>query len=252
MPPYRLASPLLEPVRHGFFTRQGGVSTGPYRSLNCGLRTDDLPANISANRALVARSLGIDEPCLVSATQVHSNRVAVVTSPDNVNDWTVDGLVTRVEGLAVAVQTADCQPILLADSENRVIGALHGGWRGTTAGIIEEGIECMVSLGARRERISAVIGPAIGMANYEVGSEVLDAATQRYPWASNYFSGNDSGRYQMDLPGIGLQLLRNEGIGNCEKLDRCTYEEENLFYSWRRSTHRGQSTCGIMISAIIL
>ncbi|MCY4259219.1 MAG: peptidoglycan editing factor PgeF [Rhodobacteraceae bacterium] len=247
-----LTHSLLASCRHGFFTRTGGVSEGSYASLNCGMNTNDDRDAIAANRARAVAVLGLPSAKLLTARQIHSATVQSVTHADTSTDLTADGLVTAESGLAIGVLTADCQPILLADTANGVIAAIHAGWRGTLAGVIEAGIAAMEAIGAQRKTIRAVIGPCISQSNYEVREDVYAAAMERAGWTESFFIRNARGRYQMDLPGIGLRLLQKEQIGGCMKLDHCTYDEEDLFFSWRRTTHERRSRCGLMLAAIAL
>ncbi len=252
MAPMPLTHTLLAPCPHGFFTRQGGVSTDNYASLNCGEWTSDTPDAVRANRARATASLSLPAGSLLTARQIHSATVHTVTPADAGRALVADGLVTNEPGLAIGVLTADCQPILMADLNEGVVAAIHAGWRGTVAGILEAGIVAMEALGARRPAIRAVIGPAISQANYEVGAEIRAAAMTRAGWTEAYFTVNDASRYQMDLKGIGMRILRNEQIAECTCLDHCTYGEEALFFSWRRTTHRHQARCGLMLAAIAL
>src|SRR6266567_1688063 len=165
----------LAGIRHAFFTRDGGVSDGVYASLNGGVGSHDLPAKVAENRARMAASLGVDRERLITAHQIHSPDVVTAEKP-----WAVearpraDAIVTKVAGLAVAVTTADCGPILFADEQARVVGAAHAGWRGAFAGVIEATIAAMEQLGADRGRIIAALGPTIRQANYEVGPEFVE------------------------------------------------------------------------------
>jgi len=252
MTPAPLTHSLLDPCPHGFFTREGGVSQGLHASLNCGETTDDSPDAVQANRARVAASLGLPPLRLLTARQTHSATVISVTHGNAGRTLSADGLVTNEPGLGIGVLTADCQPILMVDREEGVIAAIHAGWRGTVAGIIEAGIAAMETLGARRNTIEAVIGPAISQGNFEVGGEVRAAATEHAAWTGACFARNGAGRYQMDLKGMGVRILHNERIGKCAMLDHCTYDEEERFFSWRRTTHRRQSGCGLMLAAIAL
>ncbi len=163
-----------------------------------------------------------------------------------------DGLVTSTSGLAIAVLTADCMPLLMADLRNGVVAAVHAGWRGLQAGIVESAISQMELTGARRKDIGAVIGPAISQDNYEVGLEVLDSFEQSIPASEGFFRQNRRGRLDFDLTGLGLELLKRSGIGRYEQIPRCTYGDEKNFFSCRRAFHRGESGFGLMISAIAM
>src|SRR5207244_11340617 len=165
----------LAGIRHGFFTRTGGVSTGCYESLNGGVGSDDVPAHVAENRARMATAIGVLPGRLISAYQIHSPVVVTVDAPWDGNARPkADAIVTRASGLAIAVSTADCGPILFADAQAGVIGAAHAGWRGALSGVIEATVTAMEKLGATRARIVAAIGPLIRQTNYEVGPEFVE------------------------------------------------------------------------------
>ncbi|MGJ3264270.1 MAG: peptidoglycan editing factor PgeF [Salinarimonas sp.] len=241
-------------VRHAFFTRDGGVSQGLYASLNGGLGSADARERVLANRARMAERLGIAPDALVSVNQVHSPDVVTVEAPIAPDARPkADAMVTDRPGLALAILTADCGPVLFADAEGGVIGAAHAGWRGALAGVLEATVAGMERLGARRERIVAVLGPTIGQGAYEVGAELHEAFVGEDPEAARCFApGTREGKWQLDLPGyIAARLARAE-IGAAHDLARCTYSDEDLFYSYRRATHRGEPDYGRLVSAIAL
>lgn len=252
MPLEILTSRALAPVRHGFFTRRGGVSEGIFAGLNCGPGSSDAAAAVAANRALVAEAMGVAAADLVTLHQVHSPDVLVVTEPPQDPRPRADALVTAVPGLALAVLTADCQPVLFADPEAGVIGAAHGGWRGTRDGVLEATLDAMEGLGARRERISAAIGPTISQAAYEVGPEFLEGFLDEDPDNARFFAGGSGGRAHFDLPAYGLHRLREAGVGHAEWTRHCTYADAERFYSYRRTTHAGEADYGRLISVIRL
>ncbi len=240
-------------VRHGFFTREGGVSRGIYSSLNCGLGSADSPDRVALNRARALAMLGLDGAPLCTAHQVHGTEVGVVVEP-----WPperrpkVDAMVTSRSGIALGILTADCAPVLMADAEARVIGAAHAGWRGALAGVLEAAVEAMVELGARRERIVAAVGPAIGQPSYQVGPEFPAPFLAADGAAKRFFSAADEGRYLFDLAGYVAERLRAAGLGRCEQLAHDTVAEDDLFFSYRRSLLRGEDDYGRTLSAIAL
>ena len=248
----RAASLEAPNIRHAFFTRHGGASGGLYASLNGGIGSRDAPENVRENRARMARALGAEH--LVTAYQVHSPQVVVADQA-----WTrenaprADAVVTRTRSLAVGITTADCGPVLLADSEAQVIGAAHVGWKGALAGILEATIAAMEKLGAARARIHAALGPLIRQRSYEVGPEFvarfLDADAQN----ARFFAGAKAdGHARFDLAGHILSRLERAQVGRVEDLGRCTYAEAENFFSYRRATHRAEPDYGRHISAIAL
>jgi polyphenol oxidase len=244
----------LSGVRHGFFTRQGGVSAGIYASLNAGIGSHDAPANVTENRARMAASLGIEPDRLLTAYQTHSPDVVVAETP-----WPpdarprADAIVTRMPGLAIGVSTADCGPILLAEPAARVIGAAHAGWRGALGGVAEAAIAAMEKLGADRSRIRAALGPMIRQNNYEVGPDLIARFTAEDPAGARFFKpAAREGHAVFDLAGyIGARLSR-AGIEQIEDIGLCTYADAARFFSFRRTTHRGEADYGRHVNAIVL
>jgi purine-nucleoside/S-methyl-5'-thioadenosine phosphorylase / adenosine deaminase len=240
-------------IRHGFFTRQGGVSTGIYGSLNCGLGSGDDAENVRQNRALVAQTLGVLPDHLLTLYQIHSATVVVVDKPWDGEAAEADALVTRTPGLAIGALTADCAPVLYCDPEARVIAAAHAGWRGALSGIAEATVAAMEELGASCERIVAVIGPSISQRAYEVGAEYLDRFLAEEPTSSAFFMTDDSsGEPHFDLSGYVAERLSRAGVGTISDLGLCTYCDETRLFSYRRSQHHGEDDYGRQISAIVL
>ncbi len=247
-----LTSDLLSPVRHGFFSRRGGASSGIFSGLNCGLGSSDQTEAVDLNRKRVAEAMEVDPVEMVGVHQVHSPNVVTVDAPLNGERPKADALVTNVPGLALTILTADCQPVLFADPDAKVIGAAHAGWRGALDGVLEATLDTMESLGAKRENISAVIGPTISQAAYEVGPEFLDDFMAESPENARFFANGQGDRLQFDLPAFGLHRLRQANVGNAEWTRHCTYSDADRFYSYRRSTHANEADYGRLISAIRL
>ena len=247
-----LEHPLLAGTRHGFFTRKGGASSGIFAGLNCGTGSSDLAEVVQINRARVAETMGAPVTALMTVHQVHSPDVAVITGPHAGPVPQADAMVTTQPGLVLGILTADCQPVLFADTQAGVIGAAHAGWRGTFDGVLEATLEAMEALGARRGAIHAVIGPTISQPAYEVGQEFLDTFLSDGRENSRFFINGQNGRYHFDLPAYGLSRLRAAGVGHAEWTGHCTYSDPERFFSYRRSTHQHQADYGRLISAIAL
>ena len=235
--------------RHGFFTRIGGVSTGYYEGLNCGFGSKDGKEAVAENRKRVYDVLKTDT--INTVFQHHSD--IVISIQDQIDPATkADAMVTNQPGVALGVLSADCAPILFSDPKNNVIGAAHSGWKGSLHGISENVVSSMVELGADRSEITAVVGPCISQANYEVGQEFLEQFMDEDPNASQFFVNGAAGKYQFDLPGFCLSHLRGLGIKDASWIGHCTYADEERFYSYRRTTHRGEPDYGRLISAIVI
>jgi polyphenol oxidase len=244
----------LPGVRHGFFSREGGVSSGAYATLNCGLGSGDDPASVRENRRRAMAEFGLEEKALVSAYQVHSATALVVETP-----WShdarprVDGFVTRQRGIALGVLAADCTPVLFVEPERRIVGAAHAGWRGALSGILEATVDAMAGLGADRKLIRAAIGPTIAQASYEVGPEFPAPFLARNGPDSAFFAPSGrAGHFMFDLPGYVASRLAALGIGAIDRLAHDTYAERERFFSYRRNTHEGIKDYGRGLSAIAL
>ena len=247
-----LTSPVLDDIRHGFFTRKGGASSGVFAGLNCGLGSSDQSDMVAINRARVADAMGVDLSHLVTAHQIHSADVATVTGSHGDTPPHVDGLVTATPGLALAILTADCQPVLFADRAAGVIGAAHAGWKGAQDGVLEATIDAMEALGAKRDQIAAAIGPTISQRAYEVGPEFLERFLDDDPGNARFFAGGNGDHAMFDLPAYGLFRLRQSGIGEAEWTRHCTYSDPERFFSYRRATHKREADYGRLISVIRL
>ena len=244
----------LEGIRHGFFTREGGVSGGLYASLNGGVGSRDAAAHVAENRARMAAAIGVEPYRFITAYQIHSPKVVVAEAP-----WPTDArpradaIVTRMRALAIGVTTADCGPVLLADPDARVIGAAHAGWRGALSGVVEAAVEAMERLGAERHHIRAALGPMIRQGNYEVGPDLIARFTVEDPASHRFFATAErEGHAVFDLAGYIAARLMRAGIHQVEDVGLCTYADDGRFYSFRRTTHRGEPDYGRHINAIAL
>lgn len=239
-------------ANHGFFTREGGVSTGIYEGLNCGPGSDDDPAHVAENRRRVATFLDVPDTNLLSLWQIHSPDVATVTAP-----WTrqtapkADAMVTATPGIALGILTADCTPVLFADREAPVVGAAHAGWKGALGGVLENTAEAMIALGAKRDNLLAAIGPSIRQSSYEVGPEFPAAFIDQDASNNQYFIPSErAGHFLFDLAGYCRDRLAAAGIKTIETVGRDTRMDEKRFFSYRRTTLRKEPDYGRQISAI--
>ena len=250
-PPHALSSKLsdISGVKHGFFGRKGGVSTGIYESLNIGKGSDDDAQNIRDNRDRIRNALGAEK--LLSCFQVHSAKVVTVTEPWHTRPQ-ADAMVTKVPGLALCVLSADCVPVLFADAEAGIIGAAHAGWKGAIAGVCEATLDAMETIGASRENITAAIGPAIQQASYEVGPEFRDTFVGDQEWTDRLFVAGKDDRSHFDLTGYVEAVLSEQGIAAIDNLglDTCALEED--YFSNRRRNNRGEPDYGRNGSVIVL
>jgi YfiH family protein len=250
-------SPLLSGlrrVRHAFFTRAGGVSEGVYATLNGGLGSRDDAAKVAENRRRMTSALALADGALVTVYQVHSPDAVVATKPwARADAPRADAIVCKTPGLAIGVTVADCGPILLADGKGGVIGAVHAGWRGALDGVIEAAVAKMEETGAVRARITAAIGPLIRQSSYEVGPEFVARFRDADAAFIRFFAPASRDHHALfDLPGFIGFRLKSAGVGTIEDLGLDTYTDEARFFSFRRTTHRGEADYGRLIAAIAL
>jgi YfiH family protein len=245
-----LRSDSLAPVEHGFFTRKGGASSGIFKGLNCGTGSSDIADIVRINRDRVAQAVGVD--ALNGVHQIHSADVVTVTEPIVGDKPKADALVTNLQGQALSILTADCQPVLFADPEAQVIGAAHAGWRGALSGVLEATVDAMEALGAKRSAIRAVVGPSISKNAYEVGPELRDEFTKDDPDNARFFAKGNGDRFMLDLPGYGVHRLKAAGVGAAEWTQHCTYSDPERFFSYRRATHAKEADYGRLIAVIRL
>lgn len=244
----------LSAVRHGFFTRNGGVSDGIYASRNCGFGSGDDPQRVQANRNRCAAELEVPAEYVVTARQEHTTIVAVITEPFAPDQAPVaDALVTTRPRLALGVLTADCAPVLLADGVAGVVAAVHAGWKGALTGILDNTVAEMVTLGARPERIVAGIGPCIAQRSYEVGPEFPAPFLAEAADNDRFFANSRrEGYFMFDLPGYVARKLARLKVGEVMPTPCDTLREQDRFFSYRRSVLQGEPAYGRMLSAIFL
>jgi len=252
--PFLTAPPLAElpGIRHGFFTRRGGVSGGIYESLNVGYGSDDDPGAVTRNRGRVTAALGLCADALHTVYQVHGCKVIHVDAP-----WRdaprCDAMVTNRPGIALGILTADCAPVLFADAEAGIVGAAHAGWKGALAGVVQATVGAMLALGARRGAIAAALGPTIARDSYEVGPEFPAPFLADDPDNEVFFAPSArDGHFMFDLPGYLSRILDRLGLGAVGVLAEDTCSDPERFFSYRRATLRGEPDYGRCVSAIAL
>lgn len=253
--PPMLSHPLLElpGLRHGFFTRQGGVSGGLYASLNVGVGSKDDPDAVTENRRRVAVAFGADIDDLACCYQIHSSIARVAEGPWRGDRPEGDAVVSARPGVVCGVLTADCAPVLLADAEAGVVGAVHAGWKGALGGVIHSAVAAMQALGARPDRTVAVVGPCIGPDSYEVGADFEAQFAHHDPGSERFFTpGQTADRRMFDLPAFVLWRLEQAGVGEAAWTGHDTCPDETRFYSNRRAFLRAEPDFGRLMSAISL
>ena len=246
-----LTSDALGAMQHGFFTRRGGTSSGIFKGLNCGAGSSDQSEAVIINRGRVADAMQVPHDHLMGVHQIHSADVVTVGSATQ-DRPKADALVTATKGIALSVLSADCQPVLFADTQAGVIGAAHAGWKGALDGVLPQTVEAMIALGAKRENICAAIGPCISQRAYEVGPDFMDNFMDEDPDNARFFAQGNGDKLQFDLPAFGLKSLRTAGITKAEWTRHCTYNDQERFYSYRRSVHQKEADYGRLIAVITI
>jgi hypothetical protein len=238
-------------IVHGFGDRRDGVSHGVYAAANAGFNGDD-PAAVRANRARFARALPANPAALCTLRQVHGADARIAAAPAQ-GARAGDALVSRTPGLALAVTTADCVPVLLADPAAGVAAAVHAGWRGAVAGVVASALAAMEELGAVRSRVSAAVGPCIRRESYEVDEPVrAQVLATMYSARLLFVAGRDAGRWQFDLAGYVAELLRAGGVFRIDDIALDTLHNDAIYFSHRRSKLRGESGYGVQLSGIVV
>lgn len=241
----------LSTINHAFTTRQGGVSQGYFDSLNAIYDKGDSDENVTENRRRICESLGTTSHSLITAHQTHSTKALIVNHSKA--EAEADALVTNTPGLTIGIKTADCVPILFADSQNKVIAAVHAGWKGAVSGILENTLTSMTQLGAKTDSIVAAIGPCIWQKSYEVGQELYEQVIGQGDSHKKFFIPSPKPQHwQFDLPGYVAGRLKSAGIAVIEDSPADTYADPERFFSFRRKTHLGESNFGCSLSVITL
>ncbi len=241
------------PIRHAFFTREGGVSEGIYASLNVGSGSKDDPAAVAANRARAMAMIEQPASALVTLYQAHTNRCVVIDKPFDGAPPEADAMVTKTRGLVLGILTADCAPVLFADGKAGVIGAAHAGWKGALGGVLESTVAAMEKLGAKKSRIVSAIGPCIAQRSYEVGPDFPAPFLAESDENHEYFAASrKAGHFMFDLPGYVARRLSRIGVIDVTRTPCDTCSEEGRFFSYRRSVLRGEPDYGRGLSAIVL
>ena len=242
----------IKSVKHGFLTKNGGVSTGIFASLNCGFGSGDDKEAVEKNRKAALKTCGLERHKLFTLNQIHSNNVivlreAVLPEPEP----QADGIVTDVSGIALGILTADCGPVLFSSSDGKVVGACHAGWRGAKNGVVEKTVASMQKLGADIKTITAVIGPCIGADSYEVGPEFYDNFLKESPENKKFFKkSKKTSKFLFDLSGYIEGKLKSIGVVNVFNTRKDTLKDEKNFFSYRRNTLKGLKDYGRLISII--
>ena len=238
-------------IKHCFFSKKNGYSKGVYHSLNCGPGSKDKKENVKKNLDLVSEKFGIKRENLVLMHQTHSNKVIVINKKNKNKKIIADALVTKSEGLAISVLTADCVPIILYDEINNIIGCIHAGWKGAISGIIENTLNKFKEMNINN-KINAAIGPCIGHESYEVGLEFFNKFLKDSEINKKFFSKKNNEKFLFNLRDYVNNKLSNFGVHNIDNINADTFKDTDNFFSYRRSQKLKEADYGRCISTICL
>ena len=236
-------------IKHGFFNNLGGVSSGIYKSLNCGIGSNDNKANVIKNLKIVSKKIGINKK-VVLLKQLHTNKIYFINKLSK-KKLIGDGLITKTRGIAIGILTADCAPILFFDHKKKIIGAVHAGWKGAYKKIAKKMISCFKKRGSKLNDIIAVVGPCISQSNYEVKGDFKTKFLNQNPINKKYFKKNNN-KFFFDLKSYIFSQIKNCGISNIEIIKKDTFNPKNNFFSARRSLKKKIDDYGRNISIIMI
>ena len=240
-------------LKHCFFSRKNGYSKGLYKSLNCGLGSNDKKEIILKNLESVSKKIGCKKKSLITLNQKHTNKVIFFKNTKNIkNKLNGDAIVSKVKKVAIGILAADCAPILFYDPNKKIIGCAHSGWKGSLNGVIENTVKGFSKLNSNRKDLIAVVGPCLNKENYEVKDDFLEKFIDVNKKNEMFFKKNAKKKYNFDLRGFINQKLKNLNIKNIENINIDTYSQKNLFYSYRRAYHNNEKNYGRCISVILM
>jgi polyphenol oxidase len=250
---YSLKLNKIKNLKHCFFSRKNGFSSGLYESLNCGLGSNDKKINIIKNLEFVSNKIGCKQESLITLNQEHTNQVVLFKNKNDVkNKLTGDAMVTTVKNLGIGILTADCAPILFYDPNKKIIGCAHSGWKGALNGIIENTVKKFNELKSNAHDLVAVVGPCLSKDSYEVKNDFMNKFVSNDKKNLDFFKKKSSTHYNFDLRGFINNKLRNLGIKNIDNIEMDTFSEREFFYSYRRSCHNNENDYGRCISVILM
>tara|TARA_B110000438_G_scaffold266414_1_gene280471 strand:- start:785 stop:1546 length:762 start_codon:yes stop_codon:yes gene_type:complete len=240
-------------IQHCFFSRKNGISKGYYKSLNCGLGSNDKRENIIKNLEIVAKKISCKKNLLITLNQKHTNKVIFFKKKNSIkNKLTGDAIVSKIKNIGFGILTADCAPVLFYDPKNKVIGCAHAGWKGALNGIIENTIKKFNKLNSNNSDLIAVVGPCIDKKNYEVGPEFFSKFILKDLSNKKFFESINNSKYLFDLRGFINKKISILNIKNIDNIDIDTFSKKKIFYSYRRSRLNKEKDYGRCISVILM
>ena len=239
-------------INFAFFTSQGGVSKGDFSSLNCGLCKKDSKENVKKNIRIALKNIGVERKKLILINQIHSNKIYHIDNKNYKDKFYGDGLITKDKKFALAVLTADCAPIFIFNHKKNIACCLHSGWKGTLGNIINKCVLKLKDSEKESNEIVAVVGPCIGFNNYEVSKNFKNKFIKKNKQYNKFFKSKSEYKDRFDLRGIINYQLKEAGITNIYNIKRDTYQNSDIFFSYRRSINQSKINTGRMINIISL
>jgi len=240
------------PTKHGFFTRLDGLSKKQFRSLNCSSSNDDDKKNVKENRLIAIKNLNLNKKKLILITQTHSSKVIRITKNNLDKNITADGVITSLNNVILGILTADCAPVIIYDDKNKFVCNLHSGWKGSLNNISQTAIKLFDKYQIKRKNLTAIVGPCLGAKNYEVDKNFQRMFIEKNIKYSKFFRYKNKKKSYFNLRALINYQLSELGLKKIYNINRDTYSSENLFFSYRRSTHKGEKTTGRLINLISL
>ena len=237
-------------IKHGFFTRLNGVSKRQFESLNCSFSCGDKKKLVYKNREISLKYLKLNKKKLILLNQTHSTKVIRIDQNNQNNKLTGDGLITSLNHVVLGILTADCAPIFIYDDKKKFICCLHSGWKGTLKNIAKNAIKHFDKLKIERQSLIAIIGPCLGVRNYEVDKTFEVRFLKQNRKYANFFKNKNKSKSYFDLRGLINYQLSILGIKRIYNIKRDTYSNDSLFFSHRRSSHQSQKSTGRLINLI--
>ena len=239
-------------LKHGFFTRLDGLSKKQFRSLNCSSSNDDDKKNVVENRLIAIKNLNLNKKKLILITQTHSSKVIRITKNNLDKNIEADGVITSLNDVVLGILTADCAPVIIYDDKNKFVCNLHSGWKGSLNNISQKAIKLFDKYKIKGKNLSAIVGPCLGVKNYEVDKKFEKRFIKKDVRYAKFFQYKNKQKSYFNLRALINFQLSELGLKQIYNINRDTYSNDNLFFSHRRATHKGQKTTGRLINLISL
>ena len=239
-------------IKHGFFTSLNGLSKKEYKSLNCSTSNDDDKKIVLENRLIAMKNLNLNKKKLILIKQTHSSKVIRINAGNIDKNLEADGIITSLNNIVLGILTADCAPIFIYDDKNKFVCNLHSGWKGSLNNISHKAIKLFDKYQIKRKNLTAIVGPCLSVKNYEVDKNFQKKFIKKDIKYSKFFKYKSKKKFYFNLRALINYQLSELGLKRIYNINKDTYSNNNLFFSHRRATHKGQKTTGRLINLISL